>query len=191
MRLNLGPKTIMYPMPVLVIGSYDENGKANAMCAAWGAICDYDEIFVSVYHKHKSSENILKNKAFTVSITDISNVTQADYVGIVSANKNADKLQCSGWHNVKSEFVNAPIFEELPMTLECEVLSYDTDNDRLFGKIVNISVDDRIIGSDGKIDPEILCPVIFDPVHHTYRKLGDVVGKAFSDGKKLFGESDK
>lgn len=185
MRINLGSKTFLYPMPVLIIGTYDENGNPNAMNAAWGGICHENEIFVSVYHKHKSSDNILKNKAFTVSVADVSNVTEADYVGIVSANNDENKMSKIKWRAVKSNFVYAPIFEDLPMTLECEVISYDTETDRLFGKIINISVDEKILADDGKIDPDKLCPVIFDPVHRTYRKLGEIVGKAFSDGKKL------
>ena len=185
MRKNLGAKAILYPMPVLIIGTYDENGKANALNAAWGGISEETEISICVDDSHKTADNVVKAGAFTVSVADKKNVVAADYVGIVSGNDDEDKIQKCGWTAVKSESVNAPLFEELPFTLECKLKSYDKDTCRLVGEIVNISIDESILGENGKIDLSKFEPITYDPVGHTYRTLGDIVGKAFSDGRKL------
>lgn len=185
MRKNFGSKAMLYPMPVLIIGTYDENGKADAMNAAWGGISEADEISICVDDGHKTAENAVKSGAFTVSVADKENVVAADYVGIVSGKDVPDKIEKTGWHVTKSEFVNAPLFDQLPMALECKMKSYDKETCRLVGEIVNVCADERILNADGKIDLEKFSPITYDCVHHTYRVLGDVVGKAFSDGKKL------
>lgn len=176
---------MVYPMPVFIIGAYDENGVPNAMNAAWGGISEETEISICVSNDHKTTENILATGAFTVSIADAANVIPADYVGVVSGNKVPDKVQKAGWHAIRSPFVNAPLFEELPMALECKLISYDQESCRLVGEIVNVSAEESILGEDGKIDLAKFKPITYDPVHHTYRTLGEVVGKAFSDGLKL------
>lgn len=185
MRKNLGAKAILYPMPVLIIGTYDEKGVPNAMNAAWGGVSEETEISICVSDEHKTAENVVKTGAFTVSIADKKNVVAADYVGIVSGNKETDKISKCGWTAEKSELVNAPLFLELPLTLECKLISYDKDTCRLVGEIVNISADESILDTDGKISLEKFFPITYDPVGHTYRTLGEVVGKAFSDGKVL------
>lgn len=185
MRKNLGAKAILYPMPVFIIGTYDEDGKPNAMNAAWGGISEETEISICVDDGHKTAKNVVKTGAFTVSIADVENVVACDYVGIVSGNKELDKIEKVGWHVTKSEFVDAPLFDELPMALECKLKSYDKETCRMVGEIVNVCVDEKILGADGKVDLEKFIPITYDPIHHTYRKIGDVVGKAFSDGLKL------
>lgn len=185
MRKNFGAQAYLYPMPVLIIGSYDENGKPDAMNAAWGGISEEKEISICISAEHKTTKNIIARGAFTVSIADAKNVVACDYVGIVSGNKEPDKIKKTGWHAAKSEFVDAPLFDELPMALECKLISYDEETCRLVGEIVNICADDRILDENGKIDLNKFSPITYDPVHHTYRKIGDVVGKAFNDGMKL------
>ena len=185
MRKNFGAKAILYPMPVLIIGSNDENGKTDAMNAAWGGISDETEISICISAEHKTTKNIIARGAFTVSIADAENVAACDYVGIVSGNKEPDKIEKAGWHAAKSEFVDAPLFDELPMALECKLISYDEEACRLVGKIVNVCADERILDENGKVDLNKFSPITYDPVHHTYRKLGDVAGKAFSDGLRL------
>ena len=185
MRKNLGAKAYLYPMPVLIIGTYDEDGKPNAMNAAWGGISEETEISICVDDSHKTAENVIKRGAFTVSIADVENVVACDYVGIVSGNNELDKIAKTGWTVVKSDFVDAPLFDELPMALECKLKSYDKETCRMVGEILNVCVDERILDENGKIDLNKFSPITYDPVHHTYRKLGNVVGKAFSDGKKL------
>lgn len=185
MRKNLGAKAILYPMPVLIIGTYDESGKPNAMNAAWGGISEETEISICVSDEHKTAENVVKAGAFTVSVADKNNLVAADYVGIVSGNDVPDKIAKCNWTAVKSDFVNAPIFKELPMTLECKLKSYDKENCRLVGEIVNISADESILDDKGRITLDKFMPITYDPVAHTYRTIGEVAGKAFSDGKEL------
>ena len=185
MRKNFGAKAILYPMAVLIIGTYDENGKPNAMDAAWGGISEETQISICVDDGHKTAKNVIKADAFAVSIADAENVVACDYVGIVSGNKEPDKIEKAGWHVTNSEFVDAPLFDELPMALECKLISYNEESCRLVGEIVNVCTDERILDKNGKIDLNKFCPITYDPVHHTYRKIGDVVGKAFSDGMIL------
>ena len=135
MRKNLGAKAILYPMPVLIIGSYDENVVPDAMNAAWGGISEETQISICVSEDHKTTANILSRKAFTVSIADAENVIAADYVGVVSGNNQPDKIKKAGWTAVKSENVDAPLFNELPLTLECKLISYDKESCRLVGEI--------------------------------------------------------
>ena len=184
MRKNLGAKAILYPMPVLIIGSYDENGVPDAMNAAWGGISEETQISICVSETHKTTANILSRKAFTVSIADAENVIAADYVGVVSGNNEPDKIKKAGWTIVKSENVDAPLFNELPLALECKLISYDEEACRLVGEIVNVCADERIL-TDGKVDLSKFSPITYDPVNHDYLTLGDKVGKAFSDGLKL------
>ena len=185
MRKNFGAKPDTYPQPVLIIASYDENGTADAMNAAWGGISDDTQISMCLSAGHKTVKNILKRKAFTVSMADAAHVTECDYVGIVSANDVPDKLSRAGFHTTKSEFVDAPLIDELPMALECRLVSYDEESCRLIGQIVNVSTDERILGENGKIDPAKLQPITFDPVNNAYLRLGEKVGNAFKDGVKL------
>ena len=184
MRKNFGPKSWLYPMPVLIVATYDEEGIPNAMNAAWGGIFTDETIGICLSEGHKTTKNIIKTGAFTVSIATADTVVACDYVGIVSGNKEHDKFAKAGFTALKSAVVNAPIIKELPMTLECELLSYDNESNHLVGRIINVSADERII-TNGKIDISILRPITYDPVNHTYIELGAKIGNAFSDGKKL------
>ena len=186
-RKNFGPKPILYPMPVLIIGSYDENGTPNAMNAAWGGISEEAEISICISEDHKTTENIRKTGAFTVSVPGAENVAAADYVGIVSGNKVTDKVARTGWTVVRSGCVNAPLFEQLPLALECRLKSYDGESCRLVGEIVNVCADERIL-TDGKIDLSKFRPITYEPVNHDYVALGEKAGKAYSEGKKIKGE---
>ena len=180
-RIDFGANPFMFPMPVLIIGTYDENGVPDAMNAAWGMITDAHEITISLA-QHKTTENLIKSGAFTVSVGTEDTVVACDYVGVVSANKVPDKFEKAGFHATKSTRVNAPLIDELPMTLECTVKSFE--DGILIGEIVNVCADESVI-TDGKIDPKKLKPIAYDPCNRTYTGLGDVVGKAFSDGMKL------
>lgn len=185
MRKNFGAKPYCYPQPVFIIGSYDENGVANAMNAAWGGISEEAEISICVSADHKTTKNIQKRGAFTVSMADASHVVECDYIGIVSGNDVPDKLEKAGFHTSKAEFVDAPLIDELPMALECRLISYDEESCRLVGEIVNVCADEKILDEKGCINPKKLEPICFDPVNCTYIKLGEAVGSAFSDGAKI------
>ena len=184
MRKNFGSQHWLFPQPVLMIATYNEDGTPDIMNAAWGGISDSDEISISISNTHKTAKNLLKRGAFTVSFATADQVAACDYVGLVSGNKVADKFARAGFHAVKSEFVDAPLVEELPMALECRVRSYDTETDILRGEIVNVCADETIL-TDGKIDPAKLRPIVFDPVNHDYLELGAKAGKAFGEGNKL------
>lgn len=185
MRKNLKANAYVYPLPVLIIGTYDQNGTPDAMNAAWGTVCDTAQVSICLSSSHKTVKNILNTKAFTVAMADSDNVIPADYVGIVSANDVPDKLNKTGWHTEKSEFVNAPIIKELPLVLECKLVSYDKDSEICIGDVVNVSVDDKILDEKGKIDLSKFKPICYDCGGHGYYTLGEKVGQAFSDGLKL------
>ena len=184
MRKNLKAKAYIYPLPVLIVGTYDENGTPDAMNAAWGTVCDTAQVAIVLSAGHKTVKNLLKTKAFTVAIADRKNVLPADYVGLVSANDVPDKLTKTGWHITKSEFINAPIIEELPLVLECKLVSYDTDTEICIGEVVNVSADDSILDENGKVDLTKFQPICYAS-GDGYYALGEKVGKAFSDGSKL------
>ena len=183
MRKDFGKKTWLYPMPVFIVGSYDAEGNADAMNAAWGGIYDDDQVMLCL-GSHKTTDNIVEQGAFTVCIADAANVVASDYVGIVSANDDPDKMKKSGFHTTKSAHVNAPIIDELPMAIECRLLKVNEDG-RIIGEIVNVSVDERVLDENGNIDPAKVDPIIFDPVNASYLKVGEKVGNAFADGLKL------
>lgn len=185
MRKNFGSKPWSYPQPVFIVAAYDENGAPNAMNAAWGGIDYDDQINICLAADHKTTANILATKAFTVSMATEARLIACDYVGIVSGNKEPDKFEKAGFHATKSEFVNAPIIEELPMTIECELVSYDEEMCHMVGKIINVSADESILNGKGKIDPAKLRPIIFDPCNNDYLVVGEKVGNAFQDGIAL------
>ena len=182
MRKNFGAKPICYPQPVFILAAYDENGVPNAMNAAWGGISEDQEISICVSADHKTTLNILKKKAFTVSMATAEQMVACDYVGIVSGNKVPDKFEKAGFHAAKSEFVDAPLIDELPMAMECELVSYDPESCRLVGRIVNVSADEAVLNEKGKVDPAKLRPITFDPMNNAYLVLGEKVGNAFKDG---------
>ena len=184
MRKDFGAKPYTYPQPVLMIATYGEDGKPDVMNAAWGGISDDKEISICVSESHKTTENILKKGAFTVSMADVDHMTACDYVGIVSANKEAYKMQKAGFTTTKSEYVNAPVINELPLTLECELVKV-IDGSKYLAEIKNVSADEKYLGDDGEIDLSKFTPITYDPVHHGYYRLRERVGNAFKDGAKL------
>lgn len=184
MRKDFGVKTWMYPLPVLIVGSYDGEGNANAMNAAWGGIYDTNQVVLCLSAGHKTTKNIKERGAFTVSFADAAHVEAADYVGLASANDVSDKMKKAGFTTQKSSFVDAPVICELPMTLECTLIKVSEDGN-IIGQIVNVSADESILGEDGNVDVEKLKPIAFDPVHNAYHVLGEKVGNAFSDGNAL------
>ena len=181
MRKNFGAKAICYPMPVFIIGTYNADGTPNAMNAAWGGISEE----TGVDSGHKTAENLMTRKAFTVSMATANYVAACDHVGLVSGNKEPDKFAKAGFHATKSEFVDAPLIDELPMALEYEVISYDPETCRLVGRIVNVSADESVLGQNGKVDVRKLRPITFDTMNNQYLVLGEQVGQAFREGTAL------
>ena len=186
MRKDFGKKSWLVPMPVLIIGTYDENGIPDAMNAAWGSMYDYNQVTVSL-GSHVSTDNIRKNKAFTISFATRNMVEASDYVGCVSLKNEPNKLIKAGLTPLKSDKVNAPLFKEFPLTLECELVSIDGnigEGATVVGDIINVSADESIL-TDGQIDFNKLEPIAFDSISSKYRLVGEVVADAFKVGLKL------
>lgn len=183
-RKDFGAKPLSYPQPVFIIATYNEDGSADAMNAAWGGISESNEISFCLSAGHRTVKNFQRTGAFTVSMADAKHVVACDYVGIASGNTVADKMEKAGFTTTKSERVDAPIINELAVCLECKVKSYDAETCRLVGEIVNVSVDESAM-TDGKVDVAKVQPISFDPFNNAYHVLGEKVGNAFSDGNQL------
>lgn len=184
MRTDFGVKSWFYPLPVLIIGTWNPDGTADAMNAAWGGLYDADKVVLCLSEDHRTTRNIRTNGAFTVSFADAEHVTAADYVGLVSGNSEPHKMEKAHFHPIKSAHVNAPLIQELPVALECRFLKVNEDGN-IIGQIVNVSMDERVLDSDGKLDMEKFRPIAFEPANNGYHVLGGRVGNAFSDGNKL------
>lgn len=175
------------PQPVLIIGTYNEDGTPNAMNAAWGGQWDGKEIMISL-GSHATTKNLNRCAEFTVSFATIDTLEAADYVGIVSAGKNPDKMTKTGWKSEKGPTVNAPVFDCFPMTLECKIKEklYESPTGfYMIAEILNILCKDEYLAADGKPDVEKMRLITFDPIHNGYISLGEKVGSAFHDGMKL------
>ena len=177
-----GKHSVITPEGVFIVGTYDENGAPNAMNAAWGMQSDMGEITLML-GQHKTTENFEKTGAFTVAFGTADTVLISDYFG-VETGKKVNKIEKAGCHVHRSAHVDAPIIEEYPLMLECKVKSWDVETGYLIGEIVASQADESIL-TDGKVDLGKLRPIIFDPSFNAYRVVGEIVGKAFSDGLKL------
>lgn len=184
---SFGPKAWMLPQPVLIIGTYNADGKPNAMNAAWGGQWDAKEIVISM-GAHATTENLNRQPDFTVAFATQTTMVAADFVGIVSQKNDPGKMEKTGWTAVRAEHVDAPVFTEFPMTLECRIREKIDESESgyyIVAEVVNILVDEKYLADDGKPDVEKMGLITFDPVHHAYIALGKSVGNAFADGKQL------
>lgn len=186
-KKSIGTQGSVWPMPVLIVAAYDEEGKPNLMNAAWGQMCGMDKIALFISEGHKTTQNILKTKAFTVAISDRAHMVEADYVGIASGNEVEDKFARTGLHQTRSEKVNAPLIEEFPLTMECELAEVvNTENMYcIVGKIVDTQVEESAVGEDGKVDPAKLDAIAFDEYQSGYYAMGERVGTAWDAGVPL------
>lgn len=186
MKKNFGNKTIVTPLPVLIVATYDAEGKPDAMNAAWGGQCAYHHVALNLSKGHKTTENIRLRNAFTLSIANRANLVLSDYFGLVSGYKE-DKIARYGVHVTKSEFVDAPVIEEYPLTLECRVVSIEDalGEVRIVGEVINMQADEAILNEQGEVDMDKLQPLSYDSSERSYRVLGETVGKAFKDGNLL------
>ena len=186
MRKDFGVQTWLCPMPVLIIGTYNEEGEPDAMNAAWGGVYDYNQIMICL-SSHQTTDNIRNKKAFTVSFATKETVTASDYVGIVSFRKEKDKIKKSGLKYEKAAHVDAPLFTDYPLTLECELVEIINEGEgggNIIAKIVNVSADERIV-EDGNINPDKAHFLAFDPIKAEYKEIGATVANAFREGMKL------
>ena len=183
MKKDLGIQQAVFPMPVLMVAAYDENGKVNAMNVAWGQIAGSDKIYLCIGKGKKTLSNILVSGAFTVSLADQAHMKEADFLGIASGNKMSDKFERTGLTAVKSGKVNAPVIEEFPVVMECEFLEeLDTGNIHgVVGRIVNVMADEEALDAEGKLDVTKLSLLMFDNSKHGYFVAGDQVGTAWTE----------
>ena len=184
---SFGQKAWMLPQPVLILGTYNADGSANAMNAAWGGQWDAKEIMISM-GAHATTENLARCPEFTVAFATRDTMVAADFVGIVSAKNDPEKMQKTGWTVQRAENVDAPVFADFPMTLECRILRKIDESEEgyyIVAEIVNVLVNENFLAEDGKPDVEKMHLIVYDPIHHGYIELGSRVGNAFQDGKKL------
>ena len=187
MKKDLGVKPYLFPMPVLMIATYNEDGTVDVMNMAWGGICNDNMVALNISEGHKTAANIRRCGAFTVSVADIPHLEQADFFGIATANKMPDKFARSGLHAVKSKRVDAPVVEEFPVTLECKVaeLQQDKAGFRVLGEIVNVLADEAVLDERGRVAPEKLNAFLFDAFQSGYYAIGEKVGQAWRSGVKF------
>ena len=187
MKKNLGVLPAVWPMPVLMVAAYDENEKVNVMNAAWGQICDEDKIILFIGAGKRTWLNIQESRAFTVALADEAHMDVADFFGIASGNKMDDKFERTGYHAVKSDRVHAPIIEEFPLVMECELLEllHTEHVDGIVGKIVNVKAEEAVLDEKGKVEPEKLHALMFDQFKNGYYATGAKVGKAWNAGAAL------
>lgn len=186
MRKNIRTTEAIFPMPVLMIATYNEDGSVDVMNAAWGTMLSRNQVILNLTESHKTVKNIKERKAFTVSIADSKHVVEADYLGIVSANNTPNKFENTKLTATKSENVDAPIINEFPICMECEFIEYQDDEygAGVVGKVVNVTADESVMNGDN-VDISLVDAIAFDPYTHGYYKVQERVGNAFSDGKKL------
>lgn len=187
MKKDLGIKPYLFPMPVLMISTYGDNNVVNVMNMAWGGICAENMVSLNIDEDHKTSENIKKRGAFTLSIADIPHIEAADFFGIATGNKMVDKFERTGLTAVKSQKVDAPIINEFPLTLECKVVEAKNEiyGFHVIGEIVNVLADDSVIDKNGKVDPTKLNAFVFDQFQNSYYSIGKKVGQAWNTGIPL------
>ena len=182
MRKTLESKAWLTPNPVLIIAAYKEDENIAIMNAAWGGVVDNDLIGITISSNHDTTKAILHKKCFTISLATKETCLAADYVGIVSGNKEKDKFNLSHLTSTKSANINAPIINEMPLSFECELVSYDANREYLLARVVSISADSAIVDENGNIDMRKFHPIFFNPLNNYYHEFGDVVGKAFKCG---------
>ena len=186
MRTRLNITEGIFPMPVLMIATYNEDGSVNVMNAAWGTMQEWNMVALNLTESHKTVKNIKARGAFTVSIADAAHMVEADYFGIESGNKVSDKFARSGLTAEKAETVDAPVINEFPICLECEFVEYQSNEYGcgVIGKVVNVTADESVM-ADGRIDMSLVNAIAFDPYTHGYYRVTERVGNAFKDGLKL------
>lgn len=186
MRVKLDLTEGIFPMPVLMVAAYNEDGSVNVMNAAWGTMQSRGNVALKLTETHKTVENIKARGAFTISIADEKHLVEADYFGVESGHKAPDKFEKSGLTAGKAECVDAPVINEFPLCLECEFIEYQSDEYGVgvIGKVVNITADESVM-VDGKLDMSLVHAIAFDPYTHGYYRVSERVGEAFKDGLKL------
>lgn len=183
MKRNFGNKTVLAPLPVLIVATYDKQGTPNAMNVAWGGQCGYHHVALNLSLNHKTTDNLKHTKAFTLSIATVDTLVMSDYFGLVSGRKE-NKIEKANVHITRSKFVHAPVIDEYPLTLECKVIGMEEalGEMHVVGEVINMQADESILDAQGKVDLGKLRPITFDSATNSYRAIGDIVGQAFKQG---------
>ena len=184
MKKELKVCPAIFPMPVILIATYNDDGSIDVMNAAWGCAYDFNQIELNISDEHQTTKNIRKRKAFTVSLANVENMIPADYVGMVSASKVKEKFEKTHWRAHKSELVDAPILDDLPYSMECTLECFKEDYG-IIGNVLRLLVDDKYIDEDGKVNLTKMGIISYDPFNHGYYVIGEKVGQAFSEGRKI------
>ena len=184
---DFGVQPYLFPMPVYMIGTYNEDDTVDSMAMAWGGICAENMVALNLEEDHKTVANLKARGAFTLSVPGIDTLVESDFMGTASANKVPDKFERTGLHAVKSSRVDAPIITEYPLTLECKVVEIQQQpyGLRVLGEIVNVLADEKVLDEKGKIDSGKLNTFLFDQMRHDYYSVGSVCGKAWFSGAPL------
>ena len=184
---DFGVKPYLFPMPVYMIGTWNEDGTVDSMPMAWGGICAENMVALNLEEDHKTVANLKAKGAFTLSVPGMDTLAASDYMGIASVNKFADKFARTGLHAVKSERVDAPIITEYPLTLECKVVEMQEQpyGLRVLGEIINVLADEKVLDESGKIDSGKLNTFLFDQMRNDYYAVGEICGKAWHTGAPL------
>ena len=187
MKKDLGVHPYLWPMPVLMIATYGEDGTVDVMNMAWGGICAENMVSLNIGEEHKTSANIKRRRAFTLSIADIPHIKEADFFGIASGNKMRDKFNRSGLTATKSEKVDAPVVKEFPLTLECKVVEAKNEvyGFHVVGEIVGTLAEESVLNEKGEVDPVKLNAFVFDQFQNGYYAIGEKVGQAWRTGSDL------
>ena len=186
MRKQVNVTEGIFPMPVLMVATYNEDGSVDVMNAAWGTMLERDVVVLNLSETHKTVQNIKARGAFTVSIADAAHVVEADYFGVVSGNRVSDKLGQAGLTATKAETVDAPVINEFPLCLECKFIEYQSNEYGcgVIGKVIKVTADESVLRDD-KLDMSLVNAIAFDPYTHGYYKVTERVGEAFKDGLQL------
>lgn len=187
MKKDLGVKPYLFPMPVLMISTYNEDGSVDVMNMAWGGICAQNMVSLNIGERHKTSKNIKARGAFTLSIADAAHIEAADFFGIATGNTMKDKFERTGLTVVPSQKVDAPIVDEFPVTLECEVVEDKEEvyGHHVIGEIKGVLADESVLDENGKVDAGKLNALVFDQFQNSYYVMGEKVGQAWNAGKSL------
>lgn len=192
MKQSIGIKPYTFPMPVLMIATYNADDSVNVMNMAWGGICGSDMVALNISKGHKTHANLRERMAFTLSVADVATAAESDYFGIASGNKTPDKFQKTEMTATRSDKVDAPVVDQYPLTLICEVAEFQEQpyGLRVLGKIVDIVADEKILDDTGKVVPEKLNAILFDTFTHGYYAIGERVGTAWEMGRVFMDDED-
>ena len=190
MKKDLGVNPYLFPMPTLMIATYNEDDTVDDMMMAWGCICAGNMVALNLEKDHKTCANLEKRKAFTISVPDVAHIKEADFLGIASANKMPDKFARSGLHAEKSGKVDAPIVTEFPLTVECKVVSMEElgGDYHVVGEIVGVLAEESVLDEKGRVDASKLNAFVFDQFRNGYYAIGEKVGQAWNSGAGLMKE---